>query len=209
MKKACAVIIAALSLLVGCGSNADYKTEMPNRMESAPYRLGRNDKVVIGSVSITNPNMEKIERAFGKSIKSIVQVEFSNNSFTVLAREQLRTVINEYYFDKEIMGRNTEPAFLSSDYTVNVKIINIGFDDTGILIPILFNHLTHYIEISVEMEIIDNRTGIITGSSGSGKVSYKTTNFLILMGHINTSYAIPLELALKLAVRDAILKANI
>lgn len=209
MKKACAVIIAALSLLIGCGSNREYKMEMPNRMEEVAFRKDENKMVTISAVTFSNPGMDRVERAFGRSIKSIVQNEFSNNNFTVLAREELRAVMNEYYFNKEIRGIRDPPAFSGSNYTVNVKITNIGFDDTGILIPIVFNRLTHSIDISVEMTIIDNKTGQIIGSSGSGRVSYKTTNMLILIGDINVSYSIPLENALKLAVRDAILKARI
>lgn len=210
MKKLLSVLMAAITLLMtGCSGSKRYTVETPNRIEIIEYRQGPRKVIAVSDVSFSNPDMRKVERAFGKSLKTIVQNEFSNNNFTVLARSELLDVMNEYYFNKEIIGMKVGHAFEPSEYTVNVKIINIGLGDSGVIIPLLFNHLNHYVEISTEVTIINNRTGEIIGSSGTGYVSYTTTNFLILIGDLNSSYSIPLENALKLSIRDAILKSKI
>lgn len=204
-------LLCCALLLGGCSSNRELAMDMPNRME--PVRIRSNESVkhsiVINSVTFSNKDMSALEKGFGRSMKSIVQNEFTNNNFRVLAREEIDAVINEDYFDKNIIGIVRKRNFTPSDYVVNLKITNVGVDFTGFWLPIVYNKLTHTIEFSVEMTIINNFTGEITGSSGSGRVSYNTQNLLIFIGDINVNVAIPLENALKMAIRNAILNAKI
>lgn len=208
MKKIIFLLIMIFTLL-GCSTSREYTLEKPDRLKDISYRVGNQYSVVVGDVEFSNPELASSEKMFGKSLKMIFQNELRNNKFTVLSREELVQVMREYAFSTSLGNGPMMRNFKVSDYTMVLKITNIGIDDSGILIPIVFNVLDHSIEISVELSMIDNRTGQIYGSSGSGKVSFKTWNTLILIGDLNVSYSVPLENALKLAIRDAIIKLKI
>lgn len=202
------LIISLTFIFLGCSSK-EYKLENPNRLKDVGYRVGNQYDVVVGDVEFSNPELASSEKMFGKSLKTIFQNELRNNDFRVLSRDELLQVMREHAFSTTLSNGAINPHFSVSDYTMALKITNIGLDDSGILIPIIFNSLEHSIEISVELSMIDNRTGTIYGSSGSGRVSFRTWNALILMGDLNVSYSVPLENALKLAIRDAIIKLRI
>ncbi|MGL5716151.1 MAG: CsgG/HfaB family protein [Paraclostridium sp.] len=209
MKKAiCLLAILAMS---ACTSNREYKLERPNRMIEVEYRSKEKAKktVVINSVTFSNEEMTELNKVFGRSVKSIVQNEFSNNNFRVLAREELDAVSNEIYFNENIANIKRRSAFMPSDYIVNMKIVNASSEFSGVMIPIVFNKLTHAIEFSVELTIVNVHTGELIGSNGNGRTSYNTQNLMIFIGDINVPVNIPLENALRMAIRDAILKANI
>lgn len=206
MKKIFLIIMA--SIFIAC-SNKNIKIDSVDRFENINYRVGQQYTVVVGDVEFTNPELATTEKMFDKSLKTIFQNELRNNNFNVLARDELNSVMKEYSFSNTLGNKKLNRNFKVSDYTMTLKITNIGIDDSGILIPIVFNMLDHSIGISVELSMINNRTGVVYGSSGTGRTSFKTWNTLILIGDLNTSYSVPLESALKMAIRNAIIKLKI
>lgn len=208
MKKIIIFLIIVLSLL-GCSTSREYTLEKPDRLKDINCRVGPSYSVVVGDVEFSNPELSSSEKMFKKSLKMIFQNELRNNKFTVLSRDELVQVMREYAFSTSLGNQEMHRNFYVSDYAMVLKITNIGIDDSGILIPILFNVLDHSIEISVELSMVNNRTGQVYGSSGSGRISFKTWNTLILIGDLNVSYSVPLESALKIAIRDAIIKLKI
>lgn len=161
---------------------------------------------IVNIVSFTSPydNEKNLEETFGKSLLVIAQDEFSNNGFNVVERYEMKSIVDEHIFSKDMTVYSLSSNFIPARYNVYIKIVNMQVSSGGIWLPIIYTNADFYVETSVEIKIVDNQTGISRIKNGNGIVTKNEQNFLLFFGDLGVNINNAVEFSIRSAIRDAI-----
>ncbi|MGL5713203.1 hypothetical protein [Cetobacterium sp.] len=190
-------------LFLGCSYQtpklvkSDYtKVQLPQ------VGLGRTVNIV--SFTSSYDNEKNLEETFGKSLLVIGQDEFSNSGFNVVERYEMKSIVDEHIFSKDMTAYPLDSNFIPARYNVYIKIVNMQVSSGGVWLPIIYTNADFYVETSIEVKIVDNQTGISRIKNGNGIVTKNEQNFLLFFGDLGVNINNAVEFSIRSAIRDAV-----
>lgn len=200
------LFISLLMLLfVGCGYKTPKMVETNyTKVQIPQVGLGRTVNIV--SFTSSYDNEKNLEKTFGKSLLIIAQDEFSNSGFNVVERYDMKTVIDEHIFAKDMGNYNLNSNFAPAKYNVYIKIVNMQITSGGIWLPIIYTDADFYVETSIEVKLVDNETGIARVKNGNAVTSKNEKNFLIFFGDLGVNINNAVEYSIRNSIKDALKK---
>ncbi len=152
----------------------------------ADYRVtelfGPKMKIAVAEFSNSTPYSQ---RRLGQSISSILVTELSRtNRFTILERDQIESILGEVNLSMSGLSQDVYGDFelIGADYLIVGDVTSFAVATEGHR-SIASRSRTQTANVSVDLRIIDVRTGeIILSETGSGNAMKRTTEVLGMGG---------------------------
>jgi hypothetical protein len=200
MKKT--LLLLSVFTIIGCYSTPRVNYPIPPAIQE----IGLGRYTTIAQVNFLKDSQGKLEKMLSGSANSILTSELNEFGFNVLERAEMIDIVKEHAFSKTMGNRKLGSNFYVGEYSVFLNIRNIDINQTNIAIPIVFVTENRDINVDVEIKFVDNTTGLTFTTSGTGQAEVNEWNFLLLVGNRKVKGNEYFEIALKRAIRDALLR---